>query len=1025
MFKQLMLVFTLLFCSCGCVLFAQVLDPALDPQINQLLVEGDSLRKAQQLDAALEQYEQSLGIADAHFGPQSLEVAHTNYKLGVFYYNQRAFEESKAFFITSLETFRLHDSSISIDHQAKSAFNIANINQKQGNIEEVLSYGLPLLDFNHNNTSVKRRVVILLADIYLAQDRIDEVINLLEDRLAEAPYSTVFSLHYKYATALIDYQELERAWSVTKGMEQQFLHLDAKPVTQFEWYLKLASLHKKMRLYASSYAYYKQCEDLEERLLSTLNYKNLRLFFNYKKDLADFYFWVGNYQLSEEIYLDLIDHPYWDKASVQTQNGTYVNIAVLFQNIGDFERSKYYLEAYYNRIKSIQGLDSDIFFNGNMSNHYFLAGDYDAAERFALLALEGIQESAEYNSAHSLKLYTKLAAIAYKRANFQKGVHYIQLGLKDIQPSTKNRAYCDALRILADNKMAQGNYAEAEELLNYGLEGLDTYQGADSRQVRLNFLKSQIEWNIATQNKLECISLVQEFIDEVKLDILNIFGYLPSTSRERYLNNIANVKIQQVMHWCAQLNQEALYTEQMELTMFLKGLQLQVNSSIKAMLSSGKYPELNQLQDSIKLLQEKDNAAYSSNEAIYRLERKLQESFFLQVSNQLNKQSSIAYLERKIKKGTVFIQFLPFMDKDNQVNFGALVYRKNKAIEWIPLCSKEAFLSHIEMDEEETDDVVSRGIRVTKTIHSKDLFRMIWTPIFPYLNKGDKIYYSPTGALNLINLATLQNLREVPMLAQFDLQMVSSVRQIKKDKSFKINTSDHILLVGGLNYNPPTHSNQINSSFNWPKLAGSLQELETISQLFQGNSNIELMMGDDGTEDKLSTLLSSKPSPKFIHFATHGHFEMEELGVVLNETERSSMERSYMVLSGANRIDPDSSSLSSNQHGILSAKEIAALNLKGTELVVLSACNSGLGTLSDYEGVLGLARAFKLAGVQYVLIALSPIEDEGITLEFMQQFYAQLARNKHSIPNVFRTVQLEMLDKYKLNTGWTEFALYK
>ncbi len=1025
MFKQLMLVFTLLFCSCGCMLFAQVLDPALDSQINQYLVEGDSLRKAQQLDAALEQYEKSLGTAEAHFGPQSLEVAHTSYKLGVFYYNQRAYEVSKAFFINSLETFRLYDSSISIDYQAKSAYNIANINQKQGNSEEVLRYGLPLLDFNHNNTVVKRRVVILLADIFLAQDRIDEVIDLLEDRLAEAPYSTVFSLHYKYAIALIEYQDLERAWIVTKGMEQQFLHLDAEPDTQFEWYLKLASLHKKMRLYASSYAYYKQCEDLEERLLNTLNYKNLRLFFNYKKDLADFYFWIGNYQLSEQIYLDLIDHPYWDKASIQTQNGTYVNIAVLFQNIGDFERSKYYLEEYYDRTKSNHGLDRDIFFYGNMSNHYFLAGDYDAAERFAHLALEGIQQSTDFHSAHSLKLYTKLAAIAYKRADFQKGIHYIQIGLKDIQPSIKNRTYCDALRILADNKMAQGYYEEAEELLNYGLEGLHAYQEADSRQVRLNYLNSQIELNIAAENKLESVRLIQAFMDEVKLDILNIFGYLPSTSRERYLNNIANGKIQQVMYWCAKLNQEALFTQQMELSMFLKGLQLQVNSNIKAMLSSGKYPELNLIEDSIKILQEKDVNAYSNNEAIYRLERKLQESFFLHVSNQLNKQSSITFLDRKIKKGEVFIQFLPFMDMDNQVNFGALLYRKNMAIEWIPLCSKEAFLSHIEMHEEEVDAAVSRGIRVTKTIHSKDLFRMIWTPLFPYLNNGDKIYYSPTGALNLINLATLQNLREVPMLAQFDLQMVSSVKQIKKDKSFKINTSDHILLVGGLNYNPPIHSRQINSSFTWPKLAGSLQEVETISQLFHGESHIDLLMGDEGTKDKLSTLLSKSQSPRFIHFATHGHFEMEELGTALNETERSSMERSYMVLSGANINVTDASSLSSNQHGILSAKEIAALNLKGTELVVLSACNSGLGTLSDYEGVLGLARAFKLAGVQYVLIALSPIDDEGITIDFMQQFYTHLARNKHSIPSVFRTVQLEMLDKYKLNAGWTEFALYK
>ena len=110
------------------------------------------------------------------------------------------------------------------------------------------------------------------------------------------------------------------------------------------------------------------------------------------------------------------------------------------------------------------------------------------------------------------------------------------------------------------------------------------------------------------------------------------------------------------------------------------------------------------------------------------------------------------------------------------------------------------------------------------------------------------------------------------------------------------------------------------------------------------------------------------------------------------------------------------------ENGILTAYEISQLDLHHTELVVLSACETGLGDIDGNEGVYGLRRSFKIAGARYLIMSLWKVEDFQ-TQELMTAFYRYWLLDKQSIPDAFRAAQLEMRERYENPYFWAGFVL--
>jgi CHAT domain-containing protein len=137
------------------------------------------------------------------------------------------------------------------------------------------------------------------------------------------------------------------------------------------------------------------------------------------------------------------------------------------------------------------------------------------------------------------------------------------------------------------------------------------------------------------------------------------------------------------------------------------------------------------------------------------------------------------------------------------------------------------------------------------------------------------------------------------------------------------------------------------------------------------------------------------------------------------------MIRSGLVLAGGNHAWKTGKSLRPDlEDGILTAYEISQMNLANTELVVLSACETGLGDLVGNEGVYGLQRAFKIAGAQHVIMSLWQVPDVQ-TQELMTAFYINWLSQKMPIPEAFAAAQKVMREKYEHPFFWAGFVLVR
>jgi CHAT domain-containing protein len=206
-------------------------------------------------------------------------------------------------------------------------------------------------------------------------------------------------------------------------------------------------------------------------------------------------------------------------------------------------------------------------------------------------------------------------------------------------------------------------------------------------------------------------------------------------------------------------------------------------------------------------------------------------------------------------------------------------------------------------------------------------------------------------------------------------------------------------------------------------LPGTDEEAEVIAPLL---SDVMLLTQSQATENAVKQL----QAPNILHIATHGFFLKNlprvepdnSFGFISENSQKNTpipenpLIRSGLALAGFNPRK------SGEDDGVLTALEVANLKLRGTKLVVLSACETGLGSIENGEGVYGLRRAFTLAGAESQLMSLWKVNDEG-TKDLMIKYYQRLLQNEGR-SDALRQVQLEMLNsqEYQHPYYWAAFV---
>ena len=378
-------------------------------------------------------------------------------------------------------------------------------------------------------------------------------------------------------------------------------------------------------------------------------------------------------------------------------------------------------------------------------------------------------------------------------------------------------------------------------------------------------------------------------------------------------------------------------------------------------------------------------------------------------------------IQAQLQANDIAIEFINYrISPQNCVwNYDALIIKDN----WET--PKRIRLFQLDQDNLSLDDII-------------DNICQVWDKILTYLSENNNVYFSPIDILHsfypieslLVNSEKyLKQDNWVIMSDVYNMHRLSSTRElVKKKKEMKYTKA---ALYGGLNYDmtddellsaSKTYTKDASTEYfvsrglledsirgyKWDNLSNTQQEVDYISDLMKKNQiTTQTYKGNKGNEESFKAL--SGHEYNIIHLATHGFFYPDEEAkekdyfkpMLLNGHYQKfnevdmSMWRSGLVLSGGNRAWKGDSIPDTVEDGILKAQEIGDLDLRGADLVVLSACNTGQGEVTG-EGVFGLQRAFKMAGAQTIVMSLTPVDDQ-TTMAMMNKFYTNLfsGQSKH------------------------------
>jgi len=366
--------------------------------------------------------------------------------------------------------------------------------------------------------------------------------------------------------------------------------------------------------------------------------------------------------------------------------------------------------------------------------------------------------------------------------------------------------------------------------------------------------------------------------------------------------------------------------------------------------------------------------------------------------------------------------------------YGAIIITKNatpevvslgneKSIQWCfsggNTASKEANISKLYRSK------IKSKATIETTFTGDSLYKLIWQPLLPFLKNATTVSYAPDGLLHEIAFAALPNGDGTLLLDSFQLQQYSSVRQLTTRDLNPIDIKT-VFAAGHAAFNAGNNNNDNNT---WSDLPGTKKELETLSKIFSGKGiKITTLDSTKATEENFKAL--SNKAPSIIHIATHGFFlpdppttktaEQITTGENMFAVALDPLMRSGIILAGANKNWNSMQISSGKEDGIVTAYEIAQLNLNGTALAVLSACETGLGDVQDSEGVFGLQRALKMAGIKNLILSLWEVPDEE-TMELMTNFYGNVLAGK-PIRQSFYEAQKAMRVKYP-PFAWSAFVL--
>ena len=324
----------------------------------------------------------------------------------------------------------------------------------------------------------------------------------------------------------------------------------------------------------------------------------------------------------------------------------------------------------------------------------------------------------------------------------------------------------------------------------------------------------------------------------------------------------------------------------------------------------------------------------------------------------------------------------------------------------------------------EDEGITNYSNKIKFKIEDRESYTSFWEPLEKELKKYDKVYFSAAGIYHKINLQTLYNpTKGTYLLEEKDIQIITSGRDLLEEQRPASPVKLGMLIgnpsfgdipqgVSGTKRGIELLANASERAGIAP-LPGAEKEVQSIAKLLNAKGwQSVVLLNEDAEESALKDMLK----PNVLHIATHGFFHQDDRASsnVLNNTG--------LLFTGAAKSLFDDPETGVASDGILTSFEAINLNIDNTNLVVLSACETGLGELKNGEGIYGLQRAFKIAGARSIIMSLWKVDDEA-TNKLMTSFYDYWLNKSLSKRDAFKQAQLDIKKKYPEPYYWGAFVV--
>lgn len=594
-------------------------------------------------------------------------------------------------------------------------------------------------------------------------------------------------------------------------------------------------------------------------------------------------------------------------------------------------------------------------------------------------------------------IYNQLASLYVSKGDYNAAEHIIKKSAaKDNGYFNLNTSIANANLLISIEK-----YASAKEILYRCLDNLSLSKYNLRSKLNVYRLLLSIEKELDNEEALSHI-VEQYFKTEMEYYYKEL-SLQPSYQRKNYWENEFNLQYMSAnAGHLASINSKCASTGY-DAALFQKGLLLRFDAIEAFNVNNSGDAELVEAYRHWVECSEKevpDSIRYAVAERYTDL-YSMHPEFVTDI-----KHMSWKYIQTVLEPSEIAIEFIETYDSSNQGIYGAYLLKSEYEMPlYITLCKSETLKNLLKK--------TTKGgyyPDIYNPIAQGKVYDLIWSKIEPHLNGVSKIFFSPQGLLTQLNIEILTKQEGLsPLNQKYDMYRISSTALLLDDNSDGFYSS--ATLMGGIDYDIDLTSQQSTSNLTgsistsrggnkeWDPLPHTAIEVEGIEKLLQKKKVATKIYTDDMASEEFFKSMTYQ-SNSMIHIATHGFYfpfnEAQKWEYFINDNEErkyiSPLKRSGLVLAGGNHAWLGEDIPEGVEDGIVSAHEIANMNLSDTELVVLSACQTGLGEISN-EGVSGIQRAFKLAGVKTLVMSLWEVSDEATSI-MMKSFYKNLTKGK-------------------------------